>query len=242
MKVTTEKDIDLEDFEAWSGGKDWLETLIKCGTVKKAQSEIEELYPDGIDEGALNDYLWFDIYENHPEWWSDDFDEMQEIKERVDGLDKPWFESSCGQPIRLAYEDDEDDLRVFKLQAEALGGNAGSYVCAEIDYDFSKTWEDNVEDLLHECYANDVYPSLPEGEDYVEDFPCWAITYLMYGDASGITDEDQKMVDEWAEENGCGEIVSALESTHNEFNKWPAFGKACDTETVVVITKKEENK
>lgn len=71
--------------------------------------------------------------------------------------------------------------------------------------------------------------------DTVEDFPTWAITYAMYGDPSGLTDEDIDMVDKWLDSNGYARVVSADESTKNTFCAYPAFGKSgTETETVTV--------
>lgn len=64
MKITTE--VSLENFEAWSGGKDTLNELTssECATI---ESMLEDLYPDGMDETQLNDFLWFDN-ETIAEW------------------------------------------------------------------------------------------------------------------------------------------------------------------------------
>lgn len=76
MKVT--KEISLADFEAWSGARDTLDALIENGYVDDAEAEIEECFPDGIDETSLNDYLWFDVPENHPEWIAEESEEDEE--------------------------------------------------------------------------------------------------------------------------------------------------------------------
>ena len=243
MKIVDE-DVDLEDFEAWDGGRDRLDELIRIGTVKKAQQEIEELFPEGITDTQLNDWLWFDVEDQHPEWFNDDWDEMQEVIHRIDEIrasGKPWFESSDGAEVFLSYETDEDDARVFKLTAEMVGGNAGTYVQAEVDYDFSKDLEDNMSALKTSLMVeNQVYEKLPDDMEYVESFPTWAVTYCMYGDASGLSDEDKKTVDEWMGENGYGELVSVLEETHEDFDRWPAFGLACETETAVMRKKAKD--
>jgi len=56
MKITSE--ISLRDFEGWSGAADTLNTL--TDEQKDAlEANLEELYPDGMDETGLNDLLWF---------------------------------------------------------------------------------------------------------------------------------------------------------------------------------------
>ena len=64
MKITYE--LDLNTFEAWSGGEDTLNRVINEGKVNQLESILEELYPDGLDETSLNDILWFEnewVYE-----------------------------------------------------------------------------------------------------------------------------------------------------------------------------------
>lgn len=55
------RDIDIADFEAWSGGKDTLETIIKAGKAAELENLLIETEPaDGWDETAVNDVLWFE--------------------------------------------------------------------------------------------------------------------------------------------------------------------------------------
>lgn len=57
MKVIC--DIRLKNFEAWSGGKDTMDDL-SHSDCERLEQHIEELYPDGITDTQLNDFLWFD--------------------------------------------------------------------------------------------------------------------------------------------------------------------------------------
>lgn len=66
MKIITEN-ATLQDFKAWSGAIDRKDRIIEYGKAEEFDKLIEELYPNGITNGALNDLLWFDadwIYEN----------------------------------------------------------------------------------------------------------------------------------------------------------------------------------
>ena len=56
MKIIIEK--NLRDFKAWAGGADTLDALTdkQCDAIEQY---IEELYPDGVEEVLLNDFLWF---------------------------------------------------------------------------------------------------------------------------------------------------------------------------------------
>ena len=57
MKVICET--SLENFEAWSGGKDTKDAL-SHSELEKLEQHIEELYPDGMTDTELNDFLWFE--------------------------------------------------------------------------------------------------------------------------------------------------------------------------------------
>ena len=57
MKITSE--ISLRNFEGWSGAVDTLNTLTD-EQKDNLEAILEELHPDGMDEGNLNDLLWFE--------------------------------------------------------------------------------------------------------------------------------------------------------------------------------------
>ena len=64
MKITRE--MNLRNFEAWSGAKNTLNKLIELDKCEELEAVLEDLYPEGMTETQLNDVLWFDnewIYE-----------------------------------------------------------------------------------------------------------------------------------------------------------------------------------
>lgn len=65
----------------------------------------------------------------------------------------------------------------------------------------------------------------------VEHIPEWALCYLINGDATGLTDDDQKLVDEWL--GGYQHIGSIdfepLDEGHIAFDEYPTFGKPTPT-------------
>ena len=64
MKISRE--MNLRDFEAWSGAKNTLNKLIELNKCEELEEILEDLYPEGVTETDLNDILWFDtewIYE-----------------------------------------------------------------------------------------------------------------------------------------------------------------------------------
>ena len=62
------KEMDMTDFEPWSGAVDTYKALEEFGKLDEFQSVIEELYPDGCDETTINDILWFEEPETIAEW------------------------------------------------------------------------------------------------------------------------------------------------------------------------------
>lgn len=81
---------DLEQFDAWSGGKDTLDVLIDKGVCDEVQSLIEEMFCDETPtETAINDFLWFerDTIAHHlgyEDW--DAFENGEEIYEDINGV------------------------------------------------------------------------------------------------------------------------------------------------------------
>lgn len=61
MKYIVEE--SLQDFKAWSGGKDTLDNLIRYGKIGQAEEYIEEI-TSGREElltrTEINDILWFE--------------------------------------------------------------------------------------------------------------------------------------------------------------------------------------
>ena len=55
------KEINIADFEAWSGGRDTLEKIIEAGKAADLEALLEETEPaEGWSETAVNDVLWFE--------------------------------------------------------------------------------------------------------------------------------------------------------------------------------------
>lgn len=57
MKIYSEK--SLNDFKFWSGARDTVEYLTH-DEIEQIEQELEELYPDGMDETEVNDFFWFE--------------------------------------------------------------------------------------------------------------------------------------------------------------------------------------
>lgn len=59
MKITNEI-TDLSQYAPGYGARDTWETIVMAGKGEQFITELEQLYPDGIDDTALNDILRFD--------------------------------------------------------------------------------------------------------------------------------------------------------------------------------------
>lgn len=64
MKVY--KEMNLRDFEFWSGAKSNAETLTD-EQLDMVESILEDAFPDGMDATQINDIFWFD-FDTIREW------------------------------------------------------------------------------------------------------------------------------------------------------------------------------
>ena len=64
MKVY--KEMNLRDFEFWSGAKSNAETLTD-EQLDMVELILEDAFPDGMDETQINDIFWFD-FDTIREW------------------------------------------------------------------------------------------------------------------------------------------------------------------------------
>lgn len=124
MKVYCE--LDLENFEAWSGAEDTLDRIRNEGKVGTLEAILEDLYPDGIDETQLNDLLRFDD-EQVFEWLGirsesvirqelkDAKEELSDLKEEVSDLIAEYNDECTGiadwELWNNDYKDNYDDLQ-----------------------------------------------------------------------------------------------------------------------------------
>ena len=60
-------EMNLAEFEAWSGARGNLDIIIEEGKAEELEGILEELYPEGMTATELNDLLWFD-WEEVFEW------------------------------------------------------------------------------------------------------------------------------------------------------------------------------
>ena len=80
MKVFTE--ISLSNFEFWAGAEDTVKYLTDA-ELDIIESHLEELYPDGMTETAINDLFWFDDDYIAELLGYSDFEEIMDRREAV---------------------------------------------------------------------------------------------------------------------------------------------------------------
>jgi hypothetical protein len=77
---------------------------------------------------------------------------------------------------------------------------------------------------------------------YDVQLPCWALSYLVNGDASGLENDEQAQVDAWAEQfyreaKSLGGYVVITEAPDGDryFSHSPEFGLPCNCEDYQVL-------
>lgn len=95
----------LENFEAWSGGRDTLEVLIEkglCDTVEACLEEDLNSYGEMPDDTAINDFLWFerDVIANYcgfSSWEALENGEKEEEEETEEEEEENNFSRWCNE-------------------------------------------------------------------------------------------------------------------------------------------------
>ena len=65
MKIIS--DITLRDFQTWAGATETKDKILEENKGEEFESLVDEMFPEGLTDTQLNDYLWFDeesIYES----------------------------------------------------------------------------------------------------------------------------------------------------------------------------------
>ena len=140
MIITSE--IDLRDFEGWSGGESTLATL-SYDLIDTLQFILEDVYPDGMDETHLNDILRFET-----DWIAEmlgftDWESLERYEEYGDTVKVKIFD--------IEWDMDEDDDAVLPTEIEA-----------EFDY---KGDNDELEETIAD-WLTDEYDYCHEGFNY----------------------------------------------------------------------------
>ncbi len=133
----------LENFEAWSGGRDTLDVLIEkglCDTVEACLEEDLNSYGEMPDDTAINDFLWFerDVIANYcgfSSWEAlengEEEDEEEVEEEETDNNFSRWCNENypacqgcpyeklrglgdCEAAYYHDHPDDDDGIRIYQ--------------------------------------------------------------------------------------------------------------------------------
>jgi len=130
MKVYSE--ISMSEFRPWSGAVSTYDRIQNAGLLDELEALIEEMYPDGCSETAINDLLWFE-----DEWIfntlglrteSEIREEISEVREELSSLMEDFEAESedCIEPEEAhqiwidSYADEVESLqqRLEELEEE----------------------------------------------------------------------------------------------------------------------------
>lgn len=119
--MTITYNLDLKNFEAWSGAKDTLERIQIAGKCDLLEQILEDTYPEGMTETELNDLLWFEsdiIYE-----WLGIRSEKQiqeEIEEAEDELENKLNDLEFDLDDDLTEEERKDIIESYQLEIDKI--------------------------------------------------------------------------------------------------------------------------
>lgn len=107
MKMATEK--SLRDFQFWSGAKDRAEKL-SGSQLDEIEEQLEELYPEGMDETQINDLFWFD-FDTVAEWLGYENEEMFDFCDEFDAEERTI--EIDGEVFTLSVFHDADGTTIY---------------------------------------------------------------------------------------------------------------------------------
>lgn len=145
----------LEDdsYEPWSGAIDRWEEIVDKGLVEELNSYLEDLYPDGMSETELNDFIWHegdkfisqysssDEDEEEDEDYGEDDDdyvdeddeyEDDEYEDEEDSYDEPYTESK--KYLRESEEEEDDYFTIDMPEGMSIDGEDVYYMGEYVGY------------------------------------------------------------------------------------------------------------
>lgn len=114
----------LENFGAWSGGKDTLDVLIEKGDCDEVEELIEEVMADvDCTDTSINDFLWFDRdaiaqhlgyedWEAYEDGWS-----LEDLEQACDWWDGLGYDEKSEISGISGADPDDDDAQFEEGQA-----------------------------------------------------------------------------------------------------------------------------
>ncbi len=163
--------------------------------------------------------------------------ELKHVKESI-----PKYGEDMKEYMDSLYDKDDYLSGNEILLPDDVGTLYGRYETKAEEYLSMKQsglcYEGDVKELLdktnrlHEEYVNKMKEKLCIGSEYghlkslgTYDIPDWAICAIENGDYEGLTEEEEKLVTEFLDENFPEGYVSNIDfDDYNDFNLYPAFG------------------
>lgn len=125
---------DLDHYKPWSGAVDTWNQIQDAGAVEAFEAAMADMYPDGIEMGKLNDFLWFesesalsmagiqDTTEMEVELDADELDAAEEQGDAaVEALIKKEIEAESGRPVVDFDTYDQTGWSIFKVSGIVWG-------------------------------------------------------------------------------------------------------------------------
>ena len=114
--------IDFDRYKPWSGAVATYDKIVNANKLDDLEAMIDELYPDGINETALNDWLWFDGDELLKEL--NIIDEMNDgdLEEEI-GMDRDLDDLSKEEQIEKVSKDYDVSKEQAKRVIEKMDKN-----------------------------------------------------------------------------------------------------------------------
>ena len=140
------KDYYLRDFNFWSGAKDNVKYLTK-DDFTVVELELEEMYPDGIEETDLNDLFRFDMDEVSKILGYDDFDDLKKTITIFTHFAYKVYAIKCDKKMFELLNDINftiDDITVYS--------NGDVHICTS--YKTNKTNTAKAEKLIRKAFDN----------------------------------------------------------------------------------------
>lgn len=142
----------------------------------------------------------------------------------------------------LGYKDEED----MDLKRDPHYEPAECDYCGE-EYDFNSACYSPITKCHYccgECQDQAEADFFEDHEDMsLEKIPSWALCYLVNGDATGLSEEDIAIVNDWMKKTKFIDLeVVKYESgdAYTYFTHYPAFGKATDVTDCIIKFKNDD--
>ena len=210
---------DREEFEKFR--KRW-----KSLGKKKDDSEEDEDYVDefGLRVNGIEAQV-SEGYEDDPRDWSSSEGEVEIVWTTNQYEDFGIFEGDTSTYV-IDYDRVEDQEDLINEVCRLIGKEY-----PDLDFEVDDFEITNEKEFWDNRRGGE--KELADGTTEIEGIPDWAASYLINGDDSGLSEEDKADVDRYVDDLASEGLALAhpIEGTENEFDRYPAFGKACATST-----------